>query len=269
MSGELALLEAPGDGVSTLTLNRPEKLNAFSPELRTEFTAQLRAAIADPRTSVLIVRGAGRAFSAGADIRPGSYASDQVAAEDRVHLLESTIERFLEVWDAPKPVIAQVHGPCMGIANILCACCDIVVAADDATFGWPKLPLGAGMIGPAWAWRVPVNKAKELSYQVGSEVSGIEAARLGFANASHPAVELEQRVRALSVSIARTPSDLLRIKKEAINGVANRAGFRETLMQAPLWDALAHSSRSVDVTRQLILDRGIKGAIAHFRGDDG
>jgi enoyl-CoA hydratase len=113
---------------------------------------------------------------------------------------------------------------------------------------------------------VPTNIAKELSFQVASEVSGAEAARLGFANHSHPAVELATAVRGLAERIARTPPDLLRIKKEAINGVANRAGFRETLMQAPLWDALAHTSRSVDGTRALINERGIKGAIAHYAG---
>jgi enoyl-CoA hydratase len=251
--------------VRRLVLDRSDKLNAFDQGLRERFTDGLRGAMEDRSVSVVVISGEGRAFSVGADVRPGNYAGEATAEDDRIRLLEGTMKRFLEVWEAPKPVIAQVHGYCLGIATVLCACCDLVVAAEDAVFGWPKLPLGAGMIGPTWAWSVGIHKAKELSYQVGSEVTGAEAARLGFANAAVPASELESYTDDLAARIARTPADLLRIKKEAINGVANRAGFRETIHQAASWDALAHECASVDATRALIGEHGVKGAIAHFR----
>lgn len=255
--------------VSTITMVRTDKLNALDDELRNQLSAALASCMPDDGTRVVVLRGSGRAFSVGADVSPGRYISDHGAEADRLRLMGQIVNRCLEIWDAPKPVIAQVHGYCIGIATIYCACCDLVIAAEDAVFGWPKLPLGAGLIGPAWAWSVGMRKAKELSYQVGSELSGLEAERLGFANAAYPVDELDARVAGLAASIARTPADLLRIKKEAFNTAADRQGFREGLKQSAAWDALAHTCASVDETRQLIADLGLKGAIEEFRNPGG
>ena len=134
---------------------------------------------------------------------------------------------FLRLWDVPKPVIVKVHGHCLGMhATILCNLADIVVVADDARIGWPKLPMGGGVISPTWVWHVGMHRAKEYSYQIGTELSGVEAAAAGFANRSVPAADLDSVVMAMATSThAIVPADLLRLKKEALNHVHNARGF--------------------------------------------
>lgn len=263
MSAPVRVTRGTGSAVATIHLDRGEKLNAFDDALRDGLSRALAETMDDPEVAVVILRGEGRAFSVGMDVSPGRYLGNGAEAS-RLRLDDQVVTRALELWDAPKPIIAQVHGWCLGIATILCLCCDVTVVASDARIGWPKLPLGAGMIGPTWASAVGISRAKELSFQVGSELSGAEAARIGFANAAHAPDDLESEVMALASRIARTPGDLLRIKKAAINAVAERQGFRESLRAAASWDALSHTCESIDATRALIAEHGMKGAIATF-----
>jgi enoyl-CoA hydratase len=173
---------------------------------------------------------------------------------------------FLAAWDSPTPVIVQVHGVCMGIATILCNFSDIVIAAEDARIGWPKLPLGGGIISPTWVWHVGVHRAKELSYQVGAELSGTEAAAMGFANRAVPAADLAGEVGAMARRIARVPRDLLVLKKKALNRVLEAQGFKDAVLLGGLWGALSHDLASTQAVQQVIADKGLKGAIAHYTG---
>lgn len=265
MSDEVILRNDLGGGVVELVLNRPEKLNAIDVAMRTRLLQLLDEACADHAARVLIIRGAGRAFSAGADATGGGEQMPRDAEGDREHILETSWPTYLRFWDAPKPVIAQVHGYCLANATILCNCCDIVVAAEDAVIGWPNLPLGGGAIGPSWVWHVGVHRAKELSYQVGSRVSGAEAAAMGWANYAVPAEELEANVRALAARIARVPADILRIKKEAINRVYDGLGFREAMRLGATWAALSHHTAGAEDVRGRIREVGLTQAIEEYR----
>lgn len=254
---EHVLMERPEDGIGVIVLDRPEKLNALNPAMREELLSALAAFAGDPAVRVIVLRGAGRAFCAGNDFSGRSAPRSVSADQARV---ASGIEEFLTIWNLPKPVIAQVHGHCLGIATILCICCDLVYVADDCAVGWPVLPIGGGLISPAWAWQVGAHKAKEFSFQPGITIDGAEAARLGWANEAVPADQLQERVLTVARAIRRVPAEILRVKKEAINHVFDAMGFQSALRLGASWDALVHAEPEVHVMRERIRSSGVAGA---------
>lgn len=257
--------------VGRLVFNRPEKLNAFSPELLSEYAAAIDALNADPGVSVIVIHGAGKAFSVGYDVAkkgPDGYHHGRVRALDDWLNLRDRIDLWLKVWRCPKPVIAAVHGYCMGGATMLAVCCDLTVVAEDAVIGWPSVPLGAGLIGPVNAWLMGPKKAKEMSYVVGSRMSGREATDWGWANYAVPAGEVLDRAESLARVIARTPSELLQVKKRAINRVMDLQGFSEMVMFGAEFDAIAHDSSAVDAIRDEIGEHGLKETIARYVAEE-
>lgn len=262
--GELVALSRE-DGIGYLTLNRPAKLNAMNHALLSEFSGGLTELTEDESVRVIVVRGAGRAFSAGFDIEraPGAQpgAPDIVANYTR---LADNIDRFLELWDCPKPVIAAVHGHCLAGATQLAVFCDITVVTENATIGLPSLPVGGGYISPIWTWLVGPKRAKQMSFVAGSSISGRDAAEWGWANFAVPDGELAAEVRTLALEIARIPADILRMKKYAVNRVLDLQGFRASVKLGAETDALLHASGSVGAIRQSIRENGLKTAIEQF-----
>ena len=258
------LLERDGP-LTWLTLNRPDKLNAMNATVLSEFSSALDFLSTHDASRVVAIRGAGRAFSAGYDIeRPDPKdARDIDIVEDYEHHVQH-LERFLRIWDFPKPVIACVHGYCLAGATQMCVFCDITVVADDAVIGLPAIPLGGGYITPLWVPLVGPKRAKQMSFVAGSQISGKTASDWGWANYSVPAADLQQNVRDLAWSIARIPASTLRMKKIAINRVADAMGFRNTVPMGAETDALLHYSEEVKALARSIQERGLKGAISEF-----
>jgi enoyl-CoA hydratase len=264
----MALVRIEGTGlVAELVLDRPEKLNAFSPELFADFAAALDTVTRDQDVSVIIVRGEGRAFSVGWDLGPSREPQDSTARhgayEDWMRLRHD-LGVFTSVFDCPKPVVASVHGYCMGGATVLAISSDLTVVGDETRIGWPVLPLGGGMLGPASMWLIGPKKAKELSYIAGSHLTGPEAASLGWANYSVPEDQVLSKSRSLAAEIAKTPSDMLLIKKLATNRVLAMQGFREAIQYGAEWDALSHTAPgNVQMSRK-VRDVGLREAIRWF-----
>ena len=250
-----------------VTLNRPERLNAFNPEQWDGLEAALARANADTEVRMIIVRGNGRAFSAGADLRARSEAAPPVKHEDvaddaiNLHL---SIDRYLRIWNNPKPIIAQVHGYCLGVASQLAVMCDITVIAEDARVGLPSLPLGGGMISPMWAWLIGPKRAKEMSYTVGAQIDGKTASEWGWANRAVPATELEATVREMATKMANLPSKFLQLKKSSINRQMDIQGFSIAIKTGAEMDALLHYTDTVEVVRGSIKDVGLRGTIEAF-----
>jgi enoyl-CoA hydratase len=263
------LLEREGP-LTWLTLNRPERLNAMNGELLHEISDALSALAADEDTRVIAIRGAGRAFSSGYDIErdESAVAEDRDIVEDYdAHV--GHLERFLQIWDHPKPVIACVHGYCLAGATQLCVMCDITVVAEDAVIGLPSLPMGGGYITPLWVPLVGPKRAKQMSFVAGSQIDGTTASLWGWANYAVPAEELEPNVRELALEIARIPAAVLRMKKVAINRVADVMGFRTIVPMGAETDALLHFSAPIAEMSDSIKEHGLKGAIARFREGGG
>jgi enoyl-CoA hydratase len=262
---EAILLERDGP-LTWVTLNRPERLNALNATMLRELSEALAVLASDEGTRVIAIRGAGRAFSSGYDIErdESAVAEERDIVEDYdVHV--GYLERFLEIWDHPKPVIASVHGYCLAGATQLCVMCDITVVAEDAVIGLPSLPMGGGYITPLWVPLVGPKRAKQMSFVAGSKIDGTTASMWGWANYAVPADELEANVRDLATEIARIPAAVLRMKKVAINRVADVMGFRTIVPMGAETDALLHFSAPIAEMSDSIKEHGLKGAIARFR----
>jgi enoyl-CoA hydratase len=250
-----------------LVLNNPAKLNALTPEMLTGIGAALDSFLADADAKVLIVRGEGRSFCAGIDVgRRSEYGA--TSGTDDLERLRSMAGLWLRFWDSPKPVIAQIHGYCLAGAVQFPLCCDLVTVAEDAVIGAPKLPMGAGWIGPMLAHRIGVQRAKLFMFQLGYELTGREAYDIGFAAHIAPAERLAAETEALARRIAAMPPELLRMEKLSINSVAEAAGFRAATYNGTLWDAISHSAPGVAEAKELVREHGMKGALARYTPRD-
>jgi enoyl-CoA hydratase len=267
---ETVLWEKDGN-LGYITLNRPEKLNAISIEMQSEFDEVLDEAERDDGVRVIIVRGAGRAFSSGYDLNPNAEGrSNRGDTVDDLNRLRWKLERWLRVWDCPKPVIAQVHGFCLAGATQLCVLTDITIVADDARIGLPSIPVGGGFISPMWTWLVGPKRAKEMSFVPGAQIDGKTAADWGFANRAVPAARLETEVHELAQRMAVVPAKILQLKKASVNRTMEVQGFRTAIMLGTETDAILHYSQPVEELSGMIRESGLKGAIDRFnRGGPG
>jgi len=254
------------DRVATVTLNRPEKLNAITPTLQRSLLDALRRAADDESVRVAVVRGAGRGFCAGYDVTSGEMVARGVPADRQQ--LEAVVRGWLEIWDLPLPVIAQVHGVCLAGGTQLAAICDITIVADDARVGTPQLPLGAGYVASFWAWFVGPKKAKEVFFETGATISAQEAVAMGLFNRVVPAAALDEEVMSYAKAVARQPKDLLALQKLAINRTQEAQGFRQALLQGAEVDAIAHASPAVKTVNRHIAEYGLKESLAAFRRGD-
>ncbi|PXY25459.1 enoyl-CoA hydratase/isomerase family protein, partial [Prauserella muralis] len=261
----LVIVNEPRPRVREIRLNRPDKLNALNRELRAELAVALRDVRADEDVRVVVLSGQGRAFCVGADVGAGSEYGMATPEDERRRILTGSLELFLEVWRLPVPVIAKIDGYCLGLATILANCCDIVLCAGTATIGWPMLPLGGGLISPTWVWHVGLHRAKEMSYRIGSTITGTEAQAYGFANHAVPSGELDAYTLRMAVEIARVSRDLLTLKKDALNQVHGRLGFEDAVRAGAAWDALAHTTRAAADVRAQWHQHGLKETLAAWK----
>lgn len=255
--------------VAWVTLNRPQKLNAIDATMLAELREALDLLAAEGGVRVSVLHGEGRCFSAGFDVgaRPAGYSHDRDPADD-ARDLEARMSALMAVWDHPKPVIAAVHGYCLGAATALAVFCDLTVVADEAQIGLPSLPLGGGYLSPTWVHLVGVKRAKQMSFLAGSRVSGSTAAAWGWANHSVPAERLLDEAAELAGGIARTPGDVLALKKASLNRMVELSGLRAGAMAGAQTDALAHQSEGVRRLREEIARTGLKDVLARFdRGE--
>ncbi|MEV1296013.1 enoyl-CoA hydratase-related protein [Pseudonocardia sp. NPDC049635] len=253
--------------LSWIVLNRPDKANALSNDMLDEFSHALTR-LATTGGPIIGIRGEGKGFCAGYDIdQVGTpKAADPVADRER---LARNVDRYLAIWDHPKPVIAAVHGYCIAGATQLCVFCDMTIVADDARIGEPALPLGGGYIAPLWAPLVGPKRAKELAFLPGHAIDGRTAVEWGWANHAVPSGQVVSTVEAMAAQMAKIPADVLRIKKLSINRTMDAMGVRTAAAQVPEMDALLHLSPSVLQLREWIGEVGLKSAIAEFRTPTG
>jgi enoyl-CoA hydratase len=231
------------DRVCRITLNRPGKLNAFTPAMEEQFFQCIDDAMRDAQTRVVVISGAGRAFSSGADTSSAgsSAASIRDAANDMTHS-RGRVDRWLRLWSAPKPIIAQAHGYCLGTANELVACCDLVVCGESARFGMPEVRRFA--LPPTlafWPLRIGLQRTKELLF-TGRLIDGAEAVGLGMAIAVVPDAELTEHVDRLAAQIAEVDPRLLAVVKQAANTWFETVGLRGAALRGAEYHAIYHQA---------------------------
>src|SRR3954452_1785792 len=185
--GETVLRE-DSECVATLTLNRPQRLNAITPELAEDLRSALAAAIADPEVRVIRLRGAGRSFCAGYDIGWGSESMTE-AQGDRpwgpmgdLRMMNSFVQdTYMALWRSPKPVIAQVHGFCVGGGTHFALCSDLIVCAEDCRIGYPPARVWGSPTTAMWTYRVGLERSKRLLLS-GDALDGSTAVARGLAS---------------------------------------------------------------------------------------
>lgn len=204
--------------IATITLNRPEKLNAFGGSMRDDILSALDTAAGDGGIRVLVVTGEGRGFSAGGDIRRLKHLRDNNDEEGFRAILQKGQNITRAMRSLPKPVIAAVNGPCAGAGFSFALGCDIRIASEAATFGPSFALIG---LHPDWggSWFLPrlagSAKACELVF-TGAMIPAGEAGRIGLVNRVVPHQELMPAVMELAGKIAENPPGVLRLAKESI-----------------------------------------------------
>jgi enoyl-CoA hydratase len=219
---DLVLYEPRGPA-AYLTLNRPDKLNALSAGLVDALEAALRRAASDDEIKVVVLTGAGRAFSAGYDL--SEEVADQPTTAAQWHtILARDVEVTMQLWRSPKPTIAAARGWCIAGGCELAMACDMIVAAEDAKFGEPEIRYGSGPVALLMPFLIGQKKTNELLF-TGEVIDAHEAHRIGLVNRVVPADELDEAVAALVAKIAPTPLPVLRHTKLALLRAYEAAGL--------------------------------------------
>jgi len=263
MAADLVLYESDGK-VGIVTLNRPDKLNALSMEMRLALEQVLRRADEDAATSVILLRGAGRSFCVGFDVGGGGGEHPWRHDALKYHARLSTSFRCLMTpWTLRKPVIASVQGHALGGGCELAMFCDLTIAADDAQFGEPEVlfsQAGPAMLMP---FIVGHKRARELVY-FGDRINAKRAHEIGMINRVVPSAELEAATMKYARRLTLIAPEALAAAKLAVNRGLDAAGFRTALnagldVLAPLYAATTEVGREFDTIRA---KQGLKAALA-------
>jgi enoyl-CoA hydratase/carnithine racemase len=251
-------------GVATLTLDRPERLNAIVPELIEDLEAALVRAEADADVRVVRLRGAGRSFCAGYDIAWGAAAMEgegetwDPMADQR--MMSRFVGAYMRLWRSPKPVIAQVHGYCVGGGTDLALCSDLIVCAEDCRIGYPPARVWGSPTTAMWIYRLGMERAKRLLL-TGDPLDGRRAVEWGLASECAPEAELDAAAEALARRVALLPANQLQMMKLLVNQAYDQMGLPVTQLIGTLLDGAArHTPEGVAFSRAAAAD--VRRAVA-------
>ena len=248
--------------VATLTLNRPERLNAIVPALIDELNTALDEAQADAGVRVIRLRGAGRSFCAGYDI---DWGAEWMAAQEAgkpwdpivdYQTMSRYVDSYMRLWRSPKPVIAQVHGFCVGGGTDFALCSDLIVCSDDCRIGYPPARVWGSPTTAMWIYRLGLERAKRLLL-TGDPVDGRRAVEWGLASESVPEEEVNEAGLTLARRVALPPSNQLHMMKLLVNQAFEQMGLHTTQLIGTLLDGSArHTPEGTDFTNSAIENVG-------------
>jgi enoyl-CoA hydratase len=248
---ETILYKADGP-VATITLNRPDRLNTIVPPMPDEVEHAVGAATRDPEVKVIVVRGAGRAFCAGYDFGGGFHQWDEGITTDGAwdpgkDFVGATApqlaptQKLMSIWRCPKPVIAQVHGWCVGGGSDFALCADLIVASEDAVIGTPYSRMWGCYLSGMWIYRLGLAKAKEHAL-TGRPLTGRQAADVELINRAVPFERLEQTVAELAADLVEIPSSQLAAMKLVVNHAYENMGLGSSQVLGPILDGLMRNT---------------------------
>lgn len=262
MADPVLLIDDPQPNIRRLTLNRPQKRNALNDELRGALFDALREADRDPGISVIIIRGAGSAFSAGYDLSAGgNNAGERSTAVIDGWWSRHVVNNWFEMWDMATPIIAQVHGYCLAGGTELATACDLVYVADDAAIGYPPVRLMSPPDMQWQTWLLGLRHGME-ALLTGDSMTGAEAAARGFANRAHPADELDDAVLAVAGRIAKVPLDLLALNKRSAHRAMEAMGIRQGIRNGADIQAMGFHQPASREYMQSFKTKGVSAALS-------
>ena len=254
------VLYEAGEGVATLTLNRPERLNAIVPELIDDLRAGLGRAWDDAGVRAIRLRAAGRMFCAGYDIRWGAEtmaADEEDQAWDPIadyRRMSGFVDAYMDLWRSPKPVVAQVQGFCVGGGSDLVLCSDLIVCAEDCHIGYPPARVWGSPTTAMWVYRLGLERAKRLLL-TGDALDGRRAVEWGLASEAVPADQLDEAALGLARRVALLPSNQLHMMKLLVNQAYEQMGLHVTQLIGTLLDGAArHTPEGTRFSRRALED---------------
>jgi enoyl-CoA hydratase len=270
MSYETLLYKTAG-AIATITLNRPKRLNTIVPPMPDEIEAAVREAIVDDDVKVIVLRGAGRAFCAGFDLGGGFHHWDEALTTDgewdagKDFAVASSqalgpVPKFMSLWRSPKPVIAQVHGWCVGGGSDMALCADLVIASEDARIGTSYSRMWGCYLTGMWIYRLGLTRAKEYAL-TGKPLSGSEAVQAGLINAAVPFERLEAEVRERAEQLATIPLSQLTAMKLIVNQAYENMGLASTQTLGPILDGLMRNTPDAHRFIELAEREGVGAAV--------
>ncbi len=264
-------------GRARITLDRPEKRNAMNLRLLEELHEALWEADDDTRVHAVVIRGAGPSFCAGYDLsgfgsrrdeREGGPYRGAASFDDDAWQLERSQRLRMALFDMHKPSIAQVHGFCLAGGTDIALLCDMVIAADDATIGFPPARDLGALPNNMWLYNVGPQWAKRLTL-TGDTVTGSEAAQIGLVLKSVPGDLLEAEVEGLLDRMALIDPELLAANKRIVNLGLELMGARTLQRLAAENDARGHQAPSARRFVATVGEKGLKQAFADRDRDFG
>jgi enoyl-CoA hydratase len=269
------ILYASEGAIATITLNRPEALNAIVPPMPEEVERAVNAAVRDPAVKVIVLRGAGRAFCAGYDFSGGFQPGEALMSDGRwdpgkdmmavTAAATSPHQQFMSIWRSPKPVIAQVHGWCVGGGSDYALLADLIVASEDAQIGTPYSRVWGAYLSGMWIYRLGLARAKHHAL-TGRPLSGREAAEVELINEAVPFERLEARVRELAEELATLPMAQLAAQKLMVNQAYENMGLASTQTLGPILDGIMRNIPDAHAFIDRAAEAGVPAAVAERDG---
>lgn len=243
---EHSVLYEVRDRKAYLTLNRPERLNAITHEMARELSGAVERANEDQTVHVIVVQGAGRAFSSGYDLH--RYAEEGVSVQPPVwdpikdfQMMKRNTDDFFSLWRSLKPTIAKVHGHAVAGGSDIALSCDLVVMAEDARIGYMPARVWGCPTTAMWVYRLGAEKAKRMLL-TGDTIDGRTAAGWGLVLEAVPEQDLEAAVERLADRIAGVPVNQLVMQKMVVNQAYDNMGLHGTQILATLFDGITRHS---------------------------
>ena len=248
-----------------LTLDRPERLNAITAEMGREIAAAVAVANSDDAVRVIVVQGAGRAFSAGYDLKLYAEGGEDFQPEvwDPIkdfQMMKANTDNFFSLWRSAKPTIAKVRGHAVAGGSDIALSCDLVVMADDARIGYMPARVWGCPTTAMWVYRLGAERAKRMLL-TGDTIDGRTAADWGLVVESVPAEDLDRTVEALTDRMASVPVNQLAMQKLMINQAYDNMGLQGTQLLATLFDGITRHSPEGRWFQQFAAEHGFHEAV--------
>ena len=241
------------NGVRHLIFCRPEAYNTITPQMREELDAAIDAADADHEVHVILIRAEGPAFCAGYNLNWGTGLQVGEPARKRVwdsvtdyRAMSVFVNTYMKLWYATKPTIAAVHGWCVGGGTDMVLCTDIIIAAENASFGYPPSRVWGTPTTAMWVYRMGLERAKRYLL-TGDEIPAVEAARAGLILETVPDDKLQEHAVAFAERMAKVPTNQLQMLKLLCNHTAENMGLATSRTLGTLFDGIArHTQEGID-----------------------
>ncbi|PKQ09445.1 MAG: enoyl-CoA hydratase [Alphaproteobacteria bacterium HGW-Alphaproteobacteria-12] len=240
--------------IATITLNRPDRLNAIASGMPREIAEAVRIANDDDNVHVIVLTGAGRAFCSGYDLKDfaeaprGNRGTGTPDGDDRpwdpmvdFNMMFANTTDFMSLWRSHKPTIAKVRGFAVAGGSDIALCCDMVVMAQEAKIGYPPARVWGCPTTAMWVYRLGPERAKRMLF-TGDLVSGREAAEMGLILEAVPDAALDTRVEEIANRVTGVPRNQLMMQKLMINQAYENMGLQTTQMFATLFDGITRHS---------------------------